>query len=83
MLPELADQPFPGQLNQVMETGEVISVKESIVTFIEPGGSKRITYVDYSYQPLTDANGQRNRVLVMSQISIESLRQISIESGAY
>jgi len=66
VLPELADQPFPGQLNQVMETGEVISVKESIVTFIEPDGSKRITYVDYSYQPLTDANGQRNRVLVMS-----------------
>jgi len=66
VLPELADQPFPGQLNQVMETGEIISVKESIVTFIEPDGSKRITYVDYSYQPLTDANGQRNRVLVMS-----------------
>ena len=66
VLPELADQPFPGQLNQVMETGEVISVKESIVTFVEPDGSKRITYVDYSYQPLTDANGQRNRVLVMS-----------------
>ena len=66
VLPELADQPFPGQLNHVMETGEVISVKESIVTFVEPDGSKRITYVDYSYQPLTDANGQRNRVLVMS-----------------
>jgi two-component system sensor histidine kinase VicK len=66
VLPELADQPFPGQLNQVMETGEVISVKESIVTFIEPDGSERITYVDYSYQPLMDASGERNGVLVMS-----------------
>jgi PAS domain S-box-containing protein len=66
LLPELADQPFPGQLNRVMETGEIISVKESIVTFIEPDGSKRNTYVDYSYQPLTDAKGQRNGVLVMS-----------------
>jgi len=66
ILPELADQPFPGQLRHVLKTGETISVKESPVLFIDEDGSKKHTYVDYSYQPLTDANGKITSVLVMS-----------------
>ncbi|WP_259065904.1 PAS domain-containing protein [Mucilaginibacter sp. X4EP1] len=66
ILPELIDQPFPGQLRQVMITGEIIDVKESPVLFEKPDGSVRETFVDYTYQPLTDNNGQYTGVLVMS-----------------
>lgn len=66
ILPDLADQPFASQLRRVMETGEVIDVKESPVLFTAEDGSTRETYVDYTYQPLTDVDGSRNGVLVMS-----------------
>lgn len=66
ILPDLADQPFAGQLRQVMATGELIDVKESPVLFENSDGSIRETYVDYTYQPLTDSHGNRNGVLVMS-----------------
>lgn len=66
ILPDLADQPFAGQLLHVMETGEVLDVKESLVLFTMADGSTRETYVDYTYQPLLDLEGNRNGVLVMS-----------------
>jgi PAS domain S-box-containing protein len=66
VLPELADQPFPGQLKHVLETGETVIVYEGEVNLDLPDGSVSTTYVDYSYQPLTDRDGQRVGVLVMS-----------------
>jgi PAS domain S-box-containing protein len=66
ILPDLADQPFAGQLRRVMETGEVLDVKESQVLFTMNDGTIRETYVDYTYQPLSDLEGNRNGVLVMS-----------------
>ena len=66
ILPDLANQPFAGQLRKVMETGEIIDVKESPVLFTEPDGSIRETFVDYTYQPLTGLDGKRDGVLVMS-----------------
>ncbi|MBG6234063.1 PAS domain S-box-containing protein [Pedobacter sp. CAN_A7] len=66
ILPDLANQPFAGQLLHVMETGEVIDVKESLVLFTNADGSTRETYVDYTYQPLSDLDGHITGVLVMS-----------------
>lgn len=66
ILPDLANQPFAGQLRRVMETGEIIDIKESPVLFTMPDGSIRETFVDYTYQPLQDAFGNWNGVLVMS-----------------
>lgn len=66
ILPDLADQPFAGQLRRVMQTGEIIDVKESPVLFTEPDGTIRETFVDYTYQPLTGLDGKRDGVLVMS-----------------
>jgi len=66
ILPDLADQPFAGQLRKVMETGEIIDVKESPVIFTSADGSLRETYVDYTYQPLRDTYGNITGVLVMS-----------------
>lgn len=66
VLPELKHQPFPGQLKQVLETGETIVIHEGEVNLETPAGTISTTYVDYSYQPLTDQNGRRIGVLVMS-----------------
>lgn len=66
ILPDLANQPFAGQLRKVMETGEIIDVKESPVLFTESDGTIRETFVDYTYQPLTGLDGKRDGVLVMS-----------------
>jgi PAS domain S-box-containing protein len=66
ILPDLADQPFAGQLRRVMDTGEIIDIKESVVLFTMADGSIRETFVDYIYQPLQDASGDWNGVLVMS-----------------
>jgi PAS domain S-box-containing protein len=66
ILPDLAGQAFAGQLRQVIKTGEVIDVKESPVLFTNADGTQRETFVDYTYQPLTDVDGNRNGVLVMS-----------------
>ncbi|RZM25378.1 MAG: PAS domain S-box protein [Pedobacter sp.] len=66
ILPDLADQPFAGQLRRVMKTGEDIDVKESPVLFTDKEGNIRDTYVDYTYQPLADLDGNWNGVLVMS-----------------
>lgn len=66
ILPDLADQPFAGQLRRVMKTGEVIDVQESPVIFTAEDGSLRETYVDYTYQPLRAADGTCTGVLVMS-----------------
>jgi PAS domain S-box-containing protein len=83
ILPDLADQPFAGQLRKVMETGEIIDVKESPVLFTEPDGTIRKTFVDYTYQPLTGPNGQRDGVLVMSfEITDRVLAQKQLEQYA-
>lgn len=74
ILPDLINQPFAAQLRRVMETGEVIDVKESPVIFTEEDGSIRETYVDYTYQPLSDMHGKRTGVLVMSFEITESVR---------
>lgn len=66
ILPDLANQPFASQLRSVMETGQVIDVKESPVIFTNTDGTIRETYVDYTYQPLSDIEGNPNGVLVMS-----------------
>ncbi|KQR90834.1 hypothetical protein ASG01_14815 [Chryseobacterium sp. Leaf180] len=66
ILPDLADQPFASQLRHVIKTGEMIDIKESPVLFTEANGSIRETFVDYTYQPLSDIHGNRNGVLVMS-----------------
>jgi two-component system sensor histidine kinase VicK len=65
-LPELVDQAFPGQLKHVLDTGETIFEEEHPVKLESPDGSFNITYVDYSYQPLTNKDGKRIGVLVMS-----------------
>lgn len=75
-LPELADQAFPGQLKQVLDEGITIFETEHLVRLEGADGSVNFTYVDYSYQPLTDKDGKRIGVLVMSNdVTERRLRQ--------
>ena len=84
ILPDLADQPFAGQLRKVMETGIVLDVKESPVLFTDQDGNTRETYVDYTYQPLSDLEGNRNGVLVMSfEITDRVLSKRMLEKYAH
>jgi PAS domain S-box-containing protein len=63
VFPELINQPFPALWKQVYETGEVITNRETQVTFNRPNGGKRLFYVDYYYQPLKNAEGKTTAVL--------------------
>ncbi|MFI5158594.1 MAG: PAS domain S-box protein [Sphingobacteriales bacterium] len=65
-LPELDGQAFPGQLKQVLATGDSIFEVEHPVKLVARDGTVNTTFVDYSYQPLTDQAGKRVGVLVMS-----------------
>jgi len=62
IFPELTSQPFPNQWKHVLETGETIINKEKPVVFNKVNG-KRLYYVDYYYQPLTDLDGTVSGVL--------------------
>ncbi|WP_231460294.1 PAS domain-containing protein [Pedobacter sp. Leaf132] len=75
ILPDLAEQPFAAQLRKVIDTGEVIDVKESPVLFTMEDGHIRETFVDYTYQPLYGEQGNRNGVLVMSFEITERVNQ--------
>lgn len=66
VLPELINQPFPEQLKHVLKTGQTIDEKEIRVLLDTPGGGQSESYVDYIYEPITDADGNRTGVLVMS-----------------
>jgi PAS domain S-box-containing protein len=63
VFPELVNQPFPALWRHVFETGEVITNRETPVTFNRPNGGKTLFYVDYYYQPLKNAVGNTTAVL--------------------
>ena len=58
-LPELADQPFPALLDEVRRTGRPY-VGRGMRTLLQrtPGVPPEERYVDFVYQPLTDADGR-------------------------
>jgi len=64
VFPELEGQPFPGQILHVLNTGETISHREIPVNFDRTNDEKKVYYVDYYYQPLTNAEGEITSVLV-------------------
>jgi PAS domain S-box-containing protein len=64
VFPELESQPFPGLWKKVLDTGEQIINREKQVVFRDKNtGKDKPFFVDYYYQPLTDASGKRLGVL--------------------
>jgi len=63
VLPELKDQPFPGLLQKVLETGERLTVPEFPAIIQTPEGLKEFI-VSFSYDPLFDMDGKTEAILV-------------------
>ena len=59
-LPEVGTQGFIEILDRVLETGEPFVGRELPIDLVRtPGGTSEPVYVDFVYQPLTDATGAR------------------------
>jgi PAS domain S-box-containing protein len=64
VFPELADQPFPGMLTKVLDTGEPVRFTEIPVDVNQPDGSIKKFFVDFSYDPLFDLERKPEAILV-------------------
>ena len=65
-LPEI-DSTFLEQLSQVLATGLTYTEEEVLLTLNDQQGNMYSSYVDYTYQPLTNAYSQITGVLVTAQ----------------
>ena len=64
-LPELVDQPFPALLEEVYRTGKPFEAKAMVVRLPRgPRGSLIDIFVDFSYLPLREADGQVSGIFV-------------------
>ena len=66
VLPEVTEQGFVALLDHVLSTGEAHVGRATPVTLANgPGGSSsQVVYLDFVYQPLTDARGERVGIVV-------------------
>lgn len=63
VFPELVGQPFPEMLQGVLDTGKGVALPEIEVDIDTPEGMKHY-YVDFSYDPLMDACGKVEAIMV-------------------
>ncbi|WP_316831944.1 ATP-binding protein [Pedobacter aquatilis] len=57
VFPELNEQRFPKLLADVFRTGKRIAMPEVPVNISYPNGEIKLIYVDFSYDPIVDENG--------------------------
>ncbi|MES3017249.1 MAG: PAS domain-containing protein [Bacteroidota bacterium] len=80
IFPELTDQPYPKLLLSVFDTGKPVKMPELEADIISPHGNKHI-YIDFSYDPLFDANGEVEAIMAtvidISEI-VESRKKLEI-----
>ena len=65
-LPETVEQGFVALLDQVYASGQPYHGTEIAVLLAQPTGPATQHYFDFTYQPLTDAHGQRQGVLAFA-----------------
>ncbi|RZL12834.1 MAG: PAS domain S-box protein, partial [Pedobacter sp.] len=63
ILPEIEDQPFPGFLRQVYDTGVGYGQEEQVFHYNAPTGPAT-KYVSFYYDPLRDENGEVAGIIV-------------------
>ncbi|MBT9393639.1 PAS domain-containing protein [Hymenobacter sp. NST-14] len=73
-LPEIVEQGFLPLLNQVYTSGEPFIGKEIAVLLAQPTGPASQQYLDFTYQPLTDRQGQVYGILVFALDVTEQVR---------
>jgi signal transduction histidine kinase len=90
-LPEVVDQGFVTVLDEVVATGTPFVGREIPVMLQGAGGALEQRYLDFVYQPLTDANGQRVGVVAhgadvtdqaLARREVERVNQQLAESAA-
>ncbi len=74
VLPELVEQGFLSLLDRVYATGEPFGGKEISILLEQPAGPAAQQYIDFSYQPLTDRQGQVQGILVFILDTTEQVR---------
>ncbi|PWG78354.1 PAS domain-containing protein [Pararcticibacter amylolyticus] len=63
ILPELAYQPFPALLKQVYNTGIPYGQEEEVF-YVETENGREVKYISFYYDPLKDADGRVNGIVV-------------------
>ena len=63
IFPELVDQPFPKMLAEVFDTGKKVALPE-IAAVVGTAEGDRNIFVNFSYDPLFDADGNVDSILV-------------------
>ncbi len=63
VFPELIGQPFPDLLANVFETGEKVAFPEMPVNIAFPDGTSKDIFVNFSYDPLFDLDGEVEAIL--------------------
>ncbi|PWG80523.1 PAS domain-containing protein [Pararcticibacter amylolyticus] len=74
VFPELEDQPFPLLLAEVFDTGKRVSMPEVSALIVSPEGEINEHYVDFSYDPLFDLEGNVEAILVSVSDITEIIR---------
>jgi signal transduction histidine kinase len=73
-LPEVAEQGFIELLDEVYRSSQTFEGKEIAVLLAPPGGTPAQHYFDFTYQPLPDAHGQTQGLLVFAVDVTEQVR---------
>ena len=73
-LPEVAEQGFLPLLDQVYASGETFIGKEVSILLEQPDGPAIQQYLDFTYQPLTDRQGQVHGILAFVLDVTEQVR---------
>lgn len=80
-LPELESQGFYELLDHVYLTGEVYVGRNHAISLVPAdGGSATMRYLDFIYQPMTDASGRSTSIFVQgNDISLQTSAQREVE----
>jgi PAS domain S-box-containing protein len=73
-LPEVAEQGFIELLDKVYRTGQTFEGKEIAILLAQPAGSPVQHYLDFTYQPMRDEQGQSQGLLVFAVDVTEQVR---------
>jgi len=82
VLPEIADQPFPALLTRVFTTGEPYSQGEEVLYLDLPDG-KMEKYVSFYYDPMLDAAGAVDGIIVACEDITDKVRSRRALEGSY
>lgn len=82
ILPEIEDQPFPGYLRQVYDTGIGFGDEEQIFHYNSPTGPA-VKYVSYYYDPLLDDKGEVCGIIVAANDITEVVKSRKLLEQSY